>query len=225
MTYQEMMEKTQAYKEFVEISQNKPRILKQKELLIQQKEQRIYDLEQMQKEASFSLMNPKRYLAKYNPGVIAEEIKRLQEEIQIEQQGIDQLEDLFAVEVVDVKKIVSEINGIMKEQQQVVNSLAPKILKAQKEYFDLLQRCARIVDDSNKFTSTISHVVNSEYTKVATRDSYRMSVPASTPLPMHTPPQITLSENVFMDERIRENHIEHIFSPMGGPSHQVLNRP
>lgn len=219
-----MMEKAQAYKEFVEISQNKPRIVKQKEQLIQQKEQRICDLEQMQKETSFSLMNPKRYLAKYNPVVIAEEIKQLHEEIQIEQQAIDQLEDLFAVEVVDVRKIESEINGIMNEQQQVVNLLAPKILKAQKEYFDLLHQCARIVDDSNRFTRTISRVVNSEYTRVATRDSYRMSVPASTPLPMHTPPQIALSENVSMDKRIRENHIEHIFSHMGVPSHEVLNR-
>lgn len=225
MTYQEMMEKAQSYKEFVEISQNKPRILKQKEQLIQQKQQRVFELEQMQKETSYSLMNPKRYLAKNNPVAIAEEIKRLQEEIQIEQQAIDQLEDLFAVEVVDVKKIESEIDGIMKEQQRIVNSLVPKILKAQKAYFDLLQQCMRIVDDSNRFTRSISSLVNTDYERVARRDSYRMNVPASTPLPMHTPPRIVLNEDVSMDKSIRENHIEHIFTHMGTPSHELLNRP
>jgi len=225
MTYQDMMVKAQSYKEFVEISQNKPRILKQKEQLIQQKQQRVFELEQMQKETSYSLMNPKRYLAKYNPVAIAEEIKRLQEEIQIEQQAIDQLEDLFAVEVVDVKKIESEIDGIMKEQQRVVNSLVPKILKAQNEYFDLLQQCMRIVDDSNRFKRSISGVVNTDYERVARRDSYRMNVPASTPLPMHTPPRIVLNEDVSMDKSIRENHIEHIFTHMGTPSQELLNRP
>lgn len=220
-----MMEKAKSYKEFVEISQNKPRILKQKEQLIQQKQQRVFELEQMQKETSYSLMNPKRYLAKYNPVAIAEEIKRLQEEIQIEQQAIDQLEDLFAVEVVDVKKIESEIDGIMKEQQRVVNSLVPKILKAQNEYFDLLRQCMRIVDDSNRFKRSISGVVNTDYERVARRDSYRMNVPASTPLPMHTPPRIVLNEDVSMDKSIRENHIEHIFTHMGTPSHELLNRP
>ena len=229
MTYEKMIVKAKAYQELQAIVQKKPQLIREKQESIHKMELRIDELENNKTQDLRGLLNPKRYLNKYDHVAIQKEVDHLKQAITAEQNALDELKTLLPIEVVDVQKIQQEVQEIINQQQPMLDSLATKVLQAQEKYFELLQEYSdqyHLIERFRKNTSEF--VINREKEKIRRDYGHRMEkvteieVPRNglgqlSGLPYKMEPVTTHFKLIGLrpDLRIKEGHIKRITNHHG----------
>lgn len=235
MNFQEMNAKATVFQELQVIVQNKPQLIRTKQESIRKMELQIAELENNQTQQAYSLLNPKRYMNKYDCVAIQKEIDHLKQAVTAEQNALEELITLLPIEVVDVQMIQQEVQEIINQQQPALDRLATKVLQAQMNYFDLLQEYSDQYHQVGRFQRSISSFVIGKEEEKIRRDygprseriieievpRTRAGQPIGVPYKVEpVAPNFKLT-GLYVDSRIIKGHKERITNVYGELSEEL----
>ncbi|GED63921.1 hypothetical protein [Lysinibacillus fusiformis] len=214
----DLLKMVPSFAELLMLVDDKPALIEKKKQAIKKIQEEIKQLEGIQLNNSYSLLNPKRFFNKLSTEECAREIEELQREISNEETEIKNLQAVESIELFDVSKISTEMELVLNTSKSKLDEMAEKVLTAQKQYFDLLKQYGEIKSSASHFSNEIKKTIDSEYQKVAAASQ-------NPTYPNQPSKRFIIPVTLEFDPRIREGHIERIIDFHGQITNEVMKRP
>lgn len=213
----DLLKMVPSFAELLMLVDDKPALIEKKKQAIKKLQEEIKQLEGIQLNNSYSLLNPKRFFNKLSSEECARKIEELQRKISNEETEIKNLQAVESIELYDVSKISTEMELVLNTSKSKLYEIAEKVLTAQKQYFDLLKQYGEIKSSASHFSNEIKNTIDREYQKVA--------VASQNPsYPNQPSKKFTIPVTLEFDPRIREGHIERIIDFHGQITNEVMKR-